>query len=146
MLTPGNLFMERDVPRPKCFHVQDDSYRTGWLAVKYDLSPYEIDKELSSRGWTFFYMANVIRKSAMGFDRDKGTAAALKRVMASVREDGCNSLQIQAVEMHSYLGIPYVSVSAHARHIQKGNVFSPESLPSGKELSPVEMRPQEKVA
>jgi hypothetical protein len=146
MLTPGNLFIERDVPRPRCFQVQDDSHRTGWLAVKYDLSPYELDKELSSRGWTFFYMANVIRKSAMGFDRDKGTAAALKRVMASVREDGCNSLQIQAVETHSFLGIPYVSVSAHPRHIQKGNLFSPEGPPGGKEFSPLEMRAQKTVA
>jgi hypothetical protein len=82
----------------------------------------------------------------MAFNPDKGTAAALKRVMASVREDGCNSLQIQAVERRSFLGMPYVSVSAHPRHIQKGNLFSPESLCSGKELSPVELRAQKTVA
>src|SRR5690349_2886897 len=106
MLTSGNLFIERDVPRPKCFHVQDDSHRTGWLAIQYDLSTSQMEAELSTGGWTFFYMANVIRKLAVGFDREKGTAMALKRVMASVREDRCNSLQIQAVEMHSFLGIP----------------------------------------
>ena len=108
MLTPGNLFIERDAPRPKCFHVQDDSHRTGWLAIKYDLSASQIEAKLSSRGWTFFYMANVIRKLAVSFDREKGTSRALKRVMATVREERCNSLQIQAVEMHSFLGIPYV--------------------------------------
>ena len=66
--------------------------------------------------------------------------------MASVREDRCNSLQIQAVEMHSFLGIPYVSVSAHSRHIQKGNIFSPESQPGRNELAPVAMRTQKTVA
>ena len=146
MLTSGNLFIERDAPRPKCFHVQDDSHRTGWLAIKYDLSTSEIEAELSSSGWTFFYMANIIRKSAVGFDREKGTSTALKRVMASVREDRCNSLQIQAVEMHSFLGIPYVSVSAHSRQIQKGNVFSPESQPVRNELAPVAMRTQKTIA
>jgi hypothetical protein len=138
--------MERDAPRPKCFHVQDDSHRTAWLAIKYDLSNSQMERELSSGGWTFFYMANVIRKLAVAFDREKGTSTALKRVMASVREDRCNSLQIQAVEMHSFLGIPYVSVSAHSRHIQKGNIFSPESQPGRNELAPVAMRTQKTVA
>jgi hypothetical protein len=145
MITSGNLFMERDAPRPKCFQVQDDSHRTGWLAVKYNLTVHELETDLAIRGWTFFFMANVIRKSALGFDRERGTSAALKRVMASVREDGCNCLQIETVETHSFFGIPYVSVSAHPRHIQKGMVFFRHSQPDHAEVPPVELRPQKVV-
>jgi len=145
MLTPGNVFMERDALRPKSFHAQDDAHHTGWLPVKYDGAAHELDTELSKLGWTFFFMANVIRKSALGFDRDKGISAALKRVMARVREEGSNCLQIAAVESHSFLGIPYVSVSAHPRHIQKGMVFSPHSQPARPELGPAELRPQKIV-
>ncbi len=134
--------MERDALRPKCFHVQDDPHHTGWLPVKYDGAAHELDAELSKLGWTFFFMANVIRKSALAFDRDKGTSAALKRVMVRVREEGSNCLQIEAVETHSFLGIPYVSVSAHPRHIQKGMVFAPHVQPGSPEAAPLELRPR----
>jgi hypothetical protein len=142
LITPGTLFMERDAPRPSCFQVQDDAHRTGWLPVKYDRGVLELDAELSRRGWTFFYMANVIRKTALGFDRDKGVSAALKRVIGSVREEGCNCLQIDTVETHSFFGIPYVSVSAHPRHIQKGMVFSPHSQPPAATSKSLELRTQ----
>jgi hypothetical protein len=146
MIMPGDLFIERDAPRPRCFQIQDDAHRTGWLPVKYDRAVLELDAELSRGGWTFFYMANVVRKTALGFDRDKGVAAALKRVMTSVREDGCNCLQIQAVDHRSFLGIRYVTVSAHPRHIQKGIVYSPHSRPPGTEPKPLALRPEKTSA
>ena len=62
-------------------------------------------------------MASAIRRRAFGFDRAKRIQAALKRVMSNVRE-------IDGVATHSFLGIPYVSVSAHPRHIQKNMLFS----------------------
>jgi hypothetical protein len=142
MITPGSLFIERDAPRPPCFQIQDDAHRAGWLPIKYDRTVLELDAELSRSGWTFFYMANVVSKKALGFDRDKGISSALKRVMSSVREDGCNCLQIQALETKSFLGIPYVTVSAHPRHIQKGMLFSPHSRPHGTEPKPLELRPE----
>jgi hypothetical protein len=69
-------------------------------------------------------MANSIRRTAFGFNRASMIAAALKRVITNVRQERCNCLEIDDVVMHSFLGVPYVSVSAHARHIQKGLVFS----------------------
>jgi hypothetical protein len=145
MIKPGSLFIERNVPRPECFHVADDSHPNAWIVVHYNLTPHELEKELSRFGWTFFYMANVIRRSAFGFDREKSAYAALKRVITSVREEGCNCLQIEAVETHSFLGIPYISVSAHPRHIQKGAVFSGGAEQKGVELTPVDLRAREIV-
>jgi hypothetical protein len=144
MLTPGNLFIERDAARPKCFHVQDDPDRTGWLAVKHNLDPQQLDSELAKLGWTFFFMANVIRKSALNFDPEKGTSVALRRVLASVRAEGCNCLQIEAVKRRSFCGIPYLSVFGHPRHLQKGIGVAflrhPQSRPP--ELAPGDLRPK----
>jgi hypothetical protein len=50
--------------------------------------------------------------------------AALKRLIANVKLQKCNCLEIDDVATHSLLGMPYVSVSAHPRHIQKGMLFS----------------------
>jgi hypothetical protein len=50
--------------------------------------------------------------------------SALQRVIAGARLQHCNCIEIDEVSAHSFLGIPYVSVSAHTRHIQKGMIFS----------------------
>ena len=135
MITPGDLFIQRDTARPRMFQIQDDAHRTGWSPVRHNLTAGELDTELSKLGWTFFYMANVIRKTALAFDREKAAATALKRVMASVREEGCNSLQVEDVERHSFMGIPYISVSVHPRHLQKSGVFSPHLQPGSAETA-----------
>jgi len=69
-------------------------------------------------------MATSIKMTSFGFDRTKMVHAALKRVITNVKEQGCNCLEIDGVTMHSFLGMPYASVSAHPHHIQKGMVFS----------------------
>jgi hypothetical protein len=48
-----------------------------------------------------------------------GTAAPPHRGEAATM----HCLEIEDVETRSFWGIPYVSVSGHARHIQKGVVF-----------------------
>ncbi len=124
MIAPKSILIEKDAPHPRCFQLQDDSLPDAWMSVTHNLTPHELEKELSSTGWTFFYMASGIRRTAFGFDRAKMVEAALKRVIANVRQLRCNCLEIDAVATHSFLGMPYVSVSAHPRHIQKNMLFS----------------------
>jgi hypothetical protein len=124
MMTSGTILIEKDAPRPQCFQVEDDSCPNAWLSVKHNLTPHELEKELATAGWTFFYMAGAIKTTAFGFDRAKMIHAALKRLITSVRLQKCNCLEIDGVATHSFLGMPYLSVSVHPRHIQKGLVFS----------------------
>ena len=69
-------------------------------------------------------MAGAVRTTAFGFDRTRMIHSALRRAIISVGQQKCNCLEIDAVTSHSFLGIPYVSVSGHPRHFQKGAVFS----------------------
>jgi hypothetical protein len=124
MIESGSILIEKDAVHPRCFHLEDDSSPHAWMTVKHNLSSHQLEEELARSGWTFFFMAGAIRKIAFGFDRAKMIHAALKRLIAGVRTDKYNCLEIDAVTMHSFLGIPYVSVSAHARHIQRGMVYS----------------------
>jgi hypothetical protein len=93
------------------------------MSVQHGLTPHELETKLAATGWTFFYLAGAIRMTACGFDWAKTINAAMKRVIKSVRQQRCNCLQIDEVAAHSFLGVPYVSVSAHARHVQRGMVF-----------------------
>ena len=88
-----------------------------------DSRPSSFEKELSATGWTFFFMAGPIRMTAFGFNRDRTLDSAMKRIINAVKEQRCNCLQVESAEMHSFLGIPYVVLSARPRHVQKGMVF-----------------------
>ncbi len=128
MITPGVLLIKRDALRPRCFEVEPGSHLNGWIPVQHTLTPRELEKELSATGWTFFYMAGTIRETAFGFNREKTVRTALNRCIKAVNQQRCNCLQIESVEMHSFLGIPYVSLSVQPRHIQKGTLFDGSSV------------------
>lgn len=124
MITPGTILMHKDAPHPPCFHLHDDPQPNPWPSIRHALTPRELEKELASTGWTFFYLAHTIRTTAFGFDRARIIDAALKRLIATVRLEKCNCLQIDEIETRSLLGVQSVSVSGHPRHIQRGDVFA----------------------
>lgn len=140
MITSGVLLIEGDAPRPRCFEVEADSYPNAWMSVKQTLTPQQLEKELLAKGWTFFFMAGPIRVTACAFNRDKAIYAALKRGIKATREQACNCLQIETVEMHSFVGVPCVSMSIRPRHIQRGMLFAGPSLADGTHITAHELR------
>ncbi len=131
MIQTGTILVENSAARPQCFHVEDEGCPDAWMSVKHELTSQQLEAELSATGWTFFYMANTIRMTAFGFNRASTVHASLKRVVADVRQRGCNCLQIDDVVTDSLLGVARVTVSAHPRHIQKGMVFSGQLAANG---------------
>ena len=124
LIAPGTILTEKGTLLPHCLRLEHEPYPSAWISVKSNLNFCELEKELERAGWTFFFMAGKITTTAFGFDRQKTVHTALKRLIANVRLQKCNCLEIDAVASRSFLGMPYVSVSAHSRHIQKGLVFS----------------------
>jgi hypothetical protein len=124
LITAGSILIEKGTPLPQFFRAETDPYPNAWIAIGSSLNFHEREDELAAAGWTFLYMASKVRATAFGFDRPSMVDRALKRLIAGARLQKCNCLEIDEVAMHSFLGIPYVSVSAHSRNIQKGLVFS----------------------
>ena len=106
---------------PNSQPLQRESDSSGWAAVEGSRSVFE--KEVRAAGWTFFFMAGEIQATVFGFDRQKTLRAALQRLIANVKSQNCNSIEITQVTGKSFLKLPYVRVSAHPRHLQKGLVF-----------------------
>jgi hypothetical protein len=126
VITPGTILIAKDTLRPKCFHLEEDSYPNAWMSVKHDLSSYELEQELVAAGWTFSDMSGSIRTTAFGFDRARMMHAALRRLITNAKLLKCNCLEIDDVATHSFLGMPYVSVSGHARQLHKSALAPPE--------------------
>jgi hypothetical protein len=114
--------IEQGAHLPNSLLLQSESDSNGWAAVKTARSTFE--KELQEAGWTYFFMAGEIKATVCGFDRQAALRAALQRLITRVKSQHCNSIEITRVTINSFLKVPYVSVSAHPRHLQKGLTFS----------------------
>ena len=120
-IAAGTILMQEGTHLPNSQPLQRESDSSGWAAVENSRSAFE--KEVREAGWTFFFMAGEIKTTVFGFDRPKALRAALKRLIKNVTSQHCNSIEITRVAGESFLKLPYVSVSAHPRQLQKGLVF-----------------------
>jgi hypothetical protein len=94
----------------------------GWRLVK-DLNAYGLDRKIHEAGWTFFFLAGEIMATVFGFDGQKAVRRAVKQILAKLKSERFNSLQITQVNSKRFLGVPYASVSAHSRHIHESVFF-----------------------
>jgi hypothetical protein len=120
-IAAGSILIQKGTYLANSRPLQTGSDWSGWAAVEDSRSVFE--KEVRAAGWTFFFMAGEIKTTVFGFDRQKTLRAALQRLIANVKSQNCNSIEITQVTGKSFLKLPYVSVSAHPRHLQKGMVF-----------------------
>ncbi len=103
---------------PEGLQLESDPYLKGWRLVK-NLGSSGMDRKLCAAGWTFFYMAGEVNAMAFGSDSEKTTRRAVKEVLANMKSDRFNGLEISRVAAKSFLGLPYLTVAAHQRHIQE---------------------------
>ena len=119
----GDILVEKSALLPEPLQLGSDLAGNGWARVASNHHGHEFEKKLAAAGWTFFFMAGAIRTIGFGFGRPAMIQAALQRLTAIVRLQKCNCMQIEDVQTHSFLGLRYVSISAHSRHIQPGLAF-----------------------
>ena len=120
---PGSILVEKSTLLPESVGLESDPTQSGWARITNNPDRHQLEKKLTAAGWTFFLMAGAIKSIAFGFARPRMIQAALKRLIAIVGLQKCNCLEIDAIVTRSFLGMPYVSLSAHTRHIQHGLVF-----------------------
>jgi len=75
-------------------------------------------------------MAGGVSATAFGSDLEKTTRRAVKKVLASMKLDRLNCLEIAQVVVKRFLGLLYVTVSAHPRHIQQSMFLSHAERPA----------------
>jgi hypothetical protein len=121
-ITAGDILVAGGTYLPQSFLLQSESDSNGWAAIKDVRATFETT--VQEAGWTFFFMAGEIKTTVFGFDKQKALRVALNRLIADVESQHCNSIEITQVRSKSFLYMPYVSVFAHARHLQKALLFS----------------------
>jgi hypothetical protein len=128
VIAPGGIWIEGHVHLPNSIRLGGVPDSNGWTALNGARSAFE--KEIQEAGWTLFFMAGEIRTAVFGFDKQKTLRTALKRLIANAKSLNCNGIEITHVTDKTFLKLPYVRVSAHARHLQKGLTFSGQPFTS----------------
>ena len=114
----GTILIKEGTPLPEALRLESEPYAPGWRLVK-NLDGYGLDQRIHEAGWTFFCLAGEIKATVFGFDGQKTVRRAVKRILAKLKSEKFNSLEIMGVASKRFLGMRYVTVSARSRHIQE---------------------------
>ena len=114
----GSILIKDGTFLPDALRFDSQPCATGWRLVK-DLDGYGLHRKINEAEWTFFCLASEIKATIFGFDGQKTVRRAVKRILANLKSSKFNSLEITRVASKSFLGVPYVNVSACSRHIQE---------------------------
>jgi len=99
----------------------------NWRMVK-ALDSFALDRKIHAAEWNFFFMATEVKVMFFGALREKKMQNALKRILRKVQPRHFNGLEITEIVAKRFLGVPYVTVSAHSRHMQQSCYLdSPEA-------------------
>ena len=118
----GTILIEEGTLLPESVRIESAPYSKGWRLVNF-LGGSELDQAIGKAGWTLFYIAGEVGATVFGFDEERVLRRAVNRVLANLKSENFNCLEITQVAARSFLGIPYVTVSAHPRHIQESMVL-----------------------
>jgi hypothetical protein len=122
-ITTGTILIAEGALLPESLLIESEPYVYGWRLIK-NLDSKGLDQNISQAGWNFFYIAGVIETNVFGSDEKKTTRKAIKQVIANLKSKNFNCLEIMQMAAKRSRGVPYVTVSAHLRHIQKGYALS----------------------
>ncbi len=122
----GTVMVQEGVILPAALEFQSDNYSANWRIVE-ALDGTSFDRMIRSAGWSFFFMAQQAKAIVLGSGGGKHLRAAMMRILSKIRAQKFNSVEVTEISRKRFLGIPYVSMVAHARHIQESHFLRNDS-------------------
>jgi hypothetical protein len=123
----GTILMKEWPGMPQLIGFETEPGFWEWSMVKVP-DAFTLDRKIYAAGWNFFFMAAEVKAMFFGSLRAAKVQSALKRILAKVKQEHFNGLEVTAIVARHFLGVPYVTVSAHSRHMQQGcNLDSAET-------------------
>lgn len=100
--------------------IQSEPYSETWQSLGVSESS-GLDQKLRDSGWKLLYIADELTTAVPDWGGQKTLRRGVKRLLARTRMQHFNCLELTRIQRKWFLGIPYLSVVAHSRHIQQGS-------------------------
>jgi len=130
----GTIMMRAGTLIPQSVRVEAETYSHDWGMLK-DSDSNILDRNLRGAGWSFFFLAARIQAIAWGKRGETTVRRAMAHVLTKVKSSRFNCLEITEITTKRFLGLPYVRVSAHSRHIQNGPLLQSRAERSRAEMA-----------
>jgi hypothetical protein len=116
-LTAGTILIEQRPLITKFLGVESEPYSGNW-GVVHGLDGVALNRKISAAGWHFFFMAAEVKVTVFGALGTSKIQNVMQRILAKVRPNNFNCLEVTGIVAKRFLGVRYATVSAHSRHIQ----------------------------
>ena len=118
----GTILIEERPVIARILGLESEPYSRNWSVVKAP-DGFALNRKIHAAGWNFFFMAAEVKVMFFGAIGAKNIRNALKRILGNVRQQNFNCLEVTGIVAKRFLGVPYVTVSGHSRHIQQSCVL-----------------------
>ena len=99
--------------------IESEPYSGNWSSLGI-LESSGLDRKVRAAGWSLFFMAGELRAVVPAWGGQNTLRRGVKRLLHQTRLQHFNCLEVSHILKKRFLGIPYLSIAAHFRHIQEG--------------------------
>ncbi len=114
----GTILMKDWPAMTQLLGLESEPCSGEWSVLKV-LDGFTLDRKIHAAGWNFFFIAAEVKVMFFGSLGAVKIQNALKRILEKVKPQQFNGLEITQIVARRFLGVPYVTVSAHSRHMQQ---------------------------
>ncbi len=104
----------------QALEIQSEPYSEGWRLLGF-LESADLDRRIRTAGWKLFFMAGELKTVVPAWGGENTLRRGIKRLLAQTRLQHFNCFELTHILKKRFLGIPYVSLAGHSRHIQLGS-------------------------
>jgi len=125
MLEPlriGTVFVQTEMFIPDSVSLQKRTFCPGWQRIM-NLNGDDLDRQIRSAGWNFIFLGGALQGSSWASWSDTAIRCAALRVLKKSRTTRLNAFEITGIHARRFLGVRYVVMTGHSRHLQKSTVL-----------------------
>jgi hypothetical protein len=114
----GTILMKEWSGMTQLLNLESEPCFGGWSLLKV-LDGFALDRKIHAAGWNFFFMAAEVKVMFLGSPGAERLRTALRRILEKVKKQQFNGLEVTEIVARRFLGVPYVTLAAHSRHMQQ---------------------------
>jgi hypothetical protein len=118
----GTILIENRPLILRALDLESESYSGTW-GVLHSHTGTTLDQKIRGTGWNCLFLAADVKATVLGRLAAKTIRRAMKHIFTKVQKPDFNCLEVTKIVEDRFLGVPYLTVSAHSRHIQQGSII-----------------------